>query len=289
MSTFLSVVITGFTDGSIYALIALAFTMCFRAGHALNFAIGTLMLIAGYICVSGFALNNAIVGLIVASVICGLLSGGGYTVAFYRAQSFNAVTITIITMGASFALAAAADLVWHSASTIFVFPGLSTSYHLVGDAHVSALDIEIFLITLGVFAVIGILFRFTRIGIQMRASANSPSLASRSGLNVSYLSALAWTISGAVAGLGGGLYAAVGGVSANLSNVGLLAFPAAVLGGFGSIPGALLGGLALGLADQATVYYISPAISSAAAYLIMLVVLILRPNGFFGDQELLRS
>jgi branched-chain amino acid transport system permease protein len=290
LSTFLNIIATGLVDGSIYALVALGFTLCFKAGGALNFAQGTLMLFGGYLCVSVLASRNAIVGLIVATVLSGLIAGGGYFAGFSRMRrSLDPVAITIITMGASFAFGAVIDLIWHSASLVYAFPGGETTIHVSGDVYVTPLDLGIVAATVVIFILLELLLSRTRLGIQMRASADSPSLAARSGLNVALLSACAWGIAGALAGFSGGLDAAISGVSANLSNVGLLAFPAAVIGGFGSVRGALVGGLALGLADQAAVYYVSPASADAVAYLIMLAVLFARPSGLFGDPQVIRA
>lgn len=290
MSTFLNTIVTGLVYGSIYALVALGFTLCFKAGGALNFAQGTLMLFGGYVCVSVLASHNAVVGLLIATVLSGLIAGGGYYAGFSRMRkSLDPVAITIITMGASFAFASVIDLIWHSATLVYAFPGGETTIHIVGQVYVTPLDITIVAATVVIFTLLDLLLSRTRLGIQMRASADSPSLAARSGLNVAFLSACAWGIAGALAGFSGGLDAAISGVSATLSNVGLLAFPAAVIGGFGSVRGALVGGLALGLADQAAVYYISPASSDAIAYLIMLAVLFVRPSGLFGDPHVIRA
>jgi branched-chain amino acid transport system permease protein len=290
LSTFLNVVVTGLVDGSIYALVALGFTLCFKAGGALNFAQGTLMLFGGYVAVSVLASHNAVIGLLVGTVLAGLIAGGGYFAGFSQMRkSLDPVAITIITMGASFAFAAVIDLIWHSASLVYAFPGGATTIHVVGNVYVTALDIGIVAVTVVIFILLDLLLSRTRLGRQMRASADSPSLAARSGLNVALLSACAWGIAGALAGFSGGLDAAISGVSANLSNVGLLAFPAAIIGGFGNIRGALVGGLALGLADQTAVYYISPASADAIAYLIMLAVLFARPSGLFGDRHVIRA
>ena len=134
MSTFLNIIVTGLVAGSIYALVALGFTLCFKAGGALNFAQGTLMLFGGYLCVSVLASHNAIVGLLFATVLSGLIAGGSYFAGFSRMRkSLDPVAITIITMGASFAFGAVIDLIWHSAALVYAFPGGETTIHVAGQ------------------------------------------------------------------------------------------------------------------------------------------------------------
>ena len=289
MSAFVTAIISGLSDGCLIAIIALGFTICFRAGHALNFAQGTFMVLAGYVAISTVAAHNAILGLLVACIVCAALSGGGYLVAFRRFRSLNPITITIITMGASFVLGALVDLAWHGTIELYNFPGSETSFHLFGRTRITALEIVILVLTPAVFAAVEGVLRFTRVGIRLRACSDLPSLAARSGIDVNKHYAVGWGVAGLMAGLSGALYAATSSVSASLGDVGLAAFPAAVLGGFGNVPGALLGGLALGVSDQLIAYYVSASTATVIPYLLMLVVLIIRPTGFFGARQLVRS
>lgn len=289
MSRLLSALVSGLTDGCLFALVALGFTLCFRAGGALNFAQGTLMVLAGYLSVSTFAAHNALVGLLVACVAVGAISGGGYLIGFRRFKSDDPITITIITMGASFVLASVIDMIWHGRISLYVFPGSKTSLHLAGHARITGLQIVIVVLTVVLFAIVESFLRFTRLGIRLRACSDSASLAARSGIDVNRLYAVAWTIAGVMAAVSGGLFAASSSVSPSLGDVGLAAFPAAVLGGFGNVPGALLGGVVLGVTDELAVYYISPTAADVTSYLVMLAVLIIRPIGFFGDRRLVRS
>jgi branched-chain amino acid transport system permease protein len=247
------------------------------------------MVLAGYICVSKLAVGSPVVGLIIASLVCAGVSGAGYYVGLRRFVGKDPITVTIITMGASFVVSAVVDLIWHGPIENFALPGSTITWRLVGTAHITALDVGIIVITPLVFAAIMIFMKYTRAGVQLRASADSPSLAMRSGINVAGLYSLAWAISGFAAGLSGGLVGATTSISASLGDIGLAAFPAAVLGGFGSVPGALVGGLTLGIADRLAVYYISPTAADVTSYAIMLVVLAVRPIGFFGEKRLVRA
>jgi branched-chain amino acid transport system permease protein len=272
-----------------YALIAVGFTLVFKAGGALNFAQSTLMVVAAYLCVSRFAGHNGVQALVIAMVVAGVISGGGYLVLLRSFSGRDPITVTIITMGVSFALQAVVDLIWHGNIESFGFLSSAPSFAVGGGARVSTLQIVSFGITLVAFAALLAFFRYSTAGGRLRAAADSPGLAMRSGINVTGLYALAWGLSGVVAGLAGGLLAASTSVSPGLGDVGLAAFPAAVLGGFGSVGGSLIGGLAIGVVEQLAVYYISPTSASAASYAVMLLVLLIRPTGLFGERRLVRA
>lgn len=280
---------SGLVDGCLYALVAVGFTLAFKAGGALNFAQSSLMVVGAYVAISELSIGNPLFGLLVACLLTAAISGGMYFFFLKRFVGKDPITITIITMGATFVIDAITDLVWHGNLTSYIFPGSGLSFKLVGDTRITSLDIGVLLATPIIFAIIEGVLRYTQLGIKMRAATDSPSLAIRSGVNVGRLYAIAWAISGLMAGLSGGLFAAVTSVSPNLEGIGLSAFPAAVLGGFGSVPGALLGGLVLGLIDQFSVYYINPNSAMPVSYIVMLLVLLIRPVGFFGSQRLVRS
>jgi branched-chain amino acid transport system permease protein len=284
-----SALTSGLSAGCIYAVIALGFTFAYKAGGALNFAQSALMVLAGYICVSRLSFGHPVVGLIAACLVCAVVSGLGYYFGLRRFVGKDPITVTIITMGASFIVAAVVDLIWHASIENFALPGSTITWKLVGTAHITALAVGIIVITPLVFAAIMIFMKYTRVGVQLRASADSPSLAMRSGINVVWLYSLAWAVSGFAAGLSGGFVGATESVSASLGDIGLAAFPAAVLGGFGSVPGALVGDAQGDAADRLAVYYISPTAADVTSYAIMLVVLAVRPTGFLGEKRLVRA
>jgi branched-chain amino acid transport system permease protein len=280
---------SGLALGALYALVAVGFTLVFKAGGALNFAQSTLMIVAAYICVSSFAAGNGLLAIVIATVVAGVISGGGYLVLLRSFSGRDPITITIITMGVSFVMSAVVDLIWHGNIENFNLLASAPSFSVGDGARVSALEIVSFGITLLAFAALIGFFRYSAVGARLRAAADSPGLAMRSGINVSGLYALAWGLSGAVAGLSGALLAASTSVSPGLGDVGLSAFPAAVLGGFGSVGGSLVGGLGIGIAEQLAVYYINPTAASAASYVVMLIVLLVRPTGLFGERRLVRA
>jgi branched-chain amino acid transport system permease protein len=144
-------------------------------------------------------------------------------------------------------------------------------------------------ITLVTFALLSGFVNGTHLGARLRAASEQPALAIRSGVNVFRVYVLAWLMAGLAAGLAGVLLGANTSANVSVADVGLRAFPAAVLGGFGSIPGALLGGLVVGLAQQAAVFFIGPTTADVAAYVVMMLALLIRPTGFLGERTIERS
>jgi branched-chain amino acid transport system permease protein len=132
--------------------------------------------------------------------------------------------------------------------------------------------------------VLFLFFRFTRLGIAMQAASQNQLAAFYMGIPVRRLNSLVWGISAAVAAIAGILLAPITFVHSNMGFIGMKAFPAAVVGGFGSIPGAIVGGLIIGLVESFSGYYLPEGFKDVAAYVVVLVMLVVRPNGLFGEK-----
>ena len=128
------------------------------------------------------------------------------------------------------------------------------------------------------------LFRFTKLGIAMQASSQNQLAAYYMGIPVQRLNGLVWALAAAVAAIAGLLLAPITFVHANMGFIGLKAFPAAVVGGFGSLPGAIVGGLVIGLVESFAGFYLPDGIKDVAAYVVVLIMLMVRPNGLFGEK-----
>jgi branched-chain amino acid transport system permease protein len=136
------------------------------------------------------------------------------------------------------------------------------------------------LLCAGLFAV----FRYTRVGIAMQASSQNQLAAYYMGIPVQRLNGLVWALAAAVAAIAGILLAPITFVHANMGLIGLKAFPAAVVGGFGSLPGAIVGGLIIGVVESFAGFYLPEGFKDVAAYVVVLVMLVLMPNGLFGEK-----
>ena len=166
----------------------------------------------------------------------------------------------------------------------FWFVGTVLSAQLPNYAvvHLGAADgnLTVYLLCLALFA----LFRYTKLGIAMQASSQNQLAAYYMGIPVRRLNGLAWGLAAAVAAIAGLLLAPITFVHANMGFIGLKAFPAAVVGGFGSLPGAIVGGLIIGGVESLSGFYLPDGFKDTAAYIVVLVMLMVQPNGLFGER-----
>jgi branched-chain amino acid transport system permease protein len=277
--------------GCVYGLVAVGYTILFRAGGILNFAQATLMVLAAFamaeLATSGGL--DAVVPALVVVLATGAMSVLIYTIFLRRLTGLDPLGLTILTMGVAIVLQGLANLRWGADILNIDLFDNDRTVHVPTLGSATLTQLATVGITLAVFAALAVFFRFTRVGLQLRAASEAPALAARNGINVAGIYSVAWIIAGFVAGIGGVFYGASSSVSASIADVGLAAFPAAVVGGLGSIPGALLGGLTIGLAQQATSYYWSATLADVSSYVLMLLILMVRPAGLLGRPQLVRS
>ncbi|SFA71978.1 branched-chain amino acid transport system permease protein [Amycolatopsis marina] len=288
MNTFLQLVVNGLGKGAVFALLALGFVMIFKATEVINFAHGSLVLFGGYIVVAtrdalGWA-GAAVVGVISA----GLLALAVERLLLSRSKHADHNSLALLTIGVDVII------------TEEIVRRLGVSLPFIGDAwdakpfqigeitlfrtHLVALVVATVLITAFYLA-----FRFSNWGVAMRAQAENREAAALMGIRSSRVTATAWLVAGLLAGVAV-LFIATqdfsgAGLSRGTHSIALAAFPAAILGGLDSTAGAVVGGLVVGLAEALSAEYISFDFSKSAVFLVMLVVLVVRPSGLFGTRE----
>jgi branched-chain amino acid transport system permease protein len=291
MTKLAQLLIIGVATGSIYGLIALGFTLVYKATKVFNFAQGDLMMLGAYMLVStsshalGLPAGLAIALAIASAIPIGLL----FQLFFARpliGQPF--LPVVMATIGASLIIQAVIQMNWglvdqpyHSQFPQQVFD--------VGGVRVSSFD----LITIGVaaacVALFALFFRLTSIGLQMRAAADHNEGAVLSGINIHRVSLVAWGIGTVLAFVAGIILAnGQGAVTFSLSGLGLLAFPAVVIGGLESIPGAVVGGIIVGILQALIGGYYDPLAQDSLVYAALLVMLLVKPTGLFGQREIQR-
>ncbi len=300
MTTFLQLLVQGVALGCIYALIALGFTVVLMAG-VINFAQGSFMLVGAYV-VSWLVLNMQVPFLLALpmGVIVVALMGMGFERFILRRMSARPVfTIIMITLGLDIFLRVVTILVWgqdqRTNGDPFGLDGFS-----VGEIRINWADIWILISTLILLAFFYFFFKFTKYGVAMRATALDHEAAAAVGINLSQIYLITWAITGLVATVGGVFLAASPRVlDSNLGFVALRAFPAIILGGLGSTVGAVLGGLILGLVEVLFSGYVGTGPNqffgflgngfyTVATYVLLLIVLLVRPYGLFGKKEVER-
>ena len=291
MEAILQSLISGIVIGSIYALVALGFALIYKSTAVINFAQGELLLFGAYICLTLVVSLNipfwvAFAATLIAATILGLLLE-----RFFLRPMIGEPIISIImlTIGLASLLKAILHLIWGSETLVFpeVFP---TEPVRIGNVSIS----QVYLYSIG-FAIVCLLlfnlyFRFSRSGIAMRAVANDQQAAQSMGISIKKIFATAWAIAAVVASIGGILIGNINGVNSSLSSFGLKVFPAVILGGLDSIPGAIVGGFVIGILEALAGIYVDPLLEGGSKevvpFIVLVIVLMIKPYGLFGTEEI---
>ena len=288
MVRFLEQLINGLSVGSIYALIALGYTMVYGVARMINFAHGDIIMVGAYVlyvCYSVIGLP-AIVSLLITIVFCSVLGITIERIAYKPLRKAPSLAVLITAIGMSYLLQALALLIF--GANPITFPTIITAPPIqLGSINISGITVIIFIIT--VICMIGLdyFINNTRAGSAMRAASEDKPAAELMGINVNKTISLVFAIGSALAGVAGILYISqyqvlmptLGGMP------GIKAFVAAVIGGIGSIPGAMLGGILLGVVESLSKAYISTQLSDAIVFGILVLVLLVRPSGLLGRDS----
>ncbi len=293
MQFFLSLLISGLVFGSIYALVALGFVLIYKATGIINFAQGEMVMFGAYICIGlatnmGLPLLVAIPLAMVGSALLGLLLE---RVIMRPMIGQEVVPIIIITIGIGFMIRAVIMFIW-GVDTLPFPQLLSEEPIMFVNVPIAPTYIWSIIVCAAILIAFSLMFKFTPTGIAMRATANDQQAAQSMGVSVKWVFAMAWAIGGVVAALGGVLLGNINGVNAYLSVIGLKVFPVVIVGGLDSIPGAILGGLIVGVAENLCGGYLDPifggGVKAVAPFVILLIILLVRPYGLFGSRQIER-
>jgi branched-chain amino acid transport system permease protein len=289
MTAFLQYVISGLATGSVYGIIALGFTLVFKATNVFNFAHGSLMMLGAFLAwMATASWGLALVpGIFVTLALAALIGVGIQVVVIRPLMGKPLLTLVMATIALSLIVSAVASIAWGSQQRLFPSKLPDHVLHL-GGVRVSTLDLIVMGISLGCVIVFALFFRFTSLGLQMRATAEDAEAAALSGVNSTRVFVTTFAVALVLAAIGGILLANIQLVSLSLGDVGLLAFPAVVVGGLTSIPGAVVGGVLIGVLEQLSAGYISVEAQDVIVYAVLLIVLLVRPWGLFGEREIVR-
>ena len=289
--TFLNFLISGISLGSIYAIIALGYTMVYGIAKMLNFAHGDVIMVGAYICfyaVSRFNLPP-LVGVILAMIVCTVLGMVVERLAYKPLRQAPSLAVLITAIGVSYFLQNAALLLWSSNPK--VFPGFfvsasgDTGVELFGgELKISYVTLFTILICIVIMLALTWFTGRTKMGKAMRACSEDKGAAQLMGINVDATISMTFAIGSGLAAIAGVLlcsaYPTL--VPTTGSMPGIKAFTAAVFGGIGSIPGAFLGGLLLGIIEIFAKAYISTQLSDAVVFAVLIIVLLVKPAGLLG-------
>ena len=288
----LQYLINGISIGSVYAIIALGYTMVYGIAKMLNFAHGDVIMVGAYVCffmVSSFGLHP-ILGILLAMVICTLLGIIIERLAYKPLRQAPSLAVLITAIGMSYFLQNAAQLLWTSNNkmfpSFFSFGGEKGVAFFDGQLNISWATIVTIVSCVVIMIVLTIFTGKTKLGKAMRACSEDKGAAQLMGINVNTTISVTFAIGSALAAIAGVLlcssYPIL--VPTTGSMPGIKAFTAAVFGGIGSIPGALLGGILLGIIEIFAKAYISTQISDAIVFAVLIIVLLVKPTGLLGKQ-----
>jgi branched-chain amino acid transport system permease protein len=284
----LQTILSGVSIGCVYGLVALGFVLIFKATEVINFAQGELLMLGAFI---SYSLITFLHFPYWAALLATIILMGFFGLALERTVLRSLVgepvyAIVIVTIGISFFLRSVVSMIpgWGTDTHGFQTP-FTEKFVRTGPLVISWEYLSIILMTTALILILFSFFRFTRIGTAMRATSQNQLAAVYMGISVTKVFSLTWTIAAALGGIGGILLSPITFVHMNMGFIGLKAFPAAVLGGFGSLPGAIVGGLIIGISESLSGYYLPDGWKDVAAWIILIGVLIVRPQGLFGIQE----
>ena len=290
MDQFLPFLLNGIAVGAIYAIIALGFVLVFKATGVLNFAHGSFLMLASYLAVTllvtmdmSFLAGLAVIALVMAALGVALHYG---IMQWMIGKAF--FSVVLVTVGMEI-LIRAGLLIGYGPLEFGRLQKLPGGGFSVAGAYVTWVEVLVFVTAVVVVGGFFLFFRYSRVGLHMRAVAENLEASAAMGITPNRIYAIAWALSLMMAGVGGLLYAHMtASVDLNMAAVGLRAFPAAILGGIDSVQGAILGGLIVGVVEAVGSGYLGPQYRDVIAFGIMFLVLLWRPSGLYGTKDLVR-
>jgi branched-chain amino acid transport system permease protein len=301
MAKFFNLLANGTALGAVYALVALGFVVIYRATRVINFAQGGLVLFGAFLVYQGehtWGLSFWVSALF-AMLCCAGIGAAFESLVLRHMVGQPIFAVIMITIGLFLLVDPVTTTVWHNPPTTVTTPWGLHGISLGSGVFIRKVDIATIVMGAVVLAAFFALFRYTKVGLAMRATAVDQEAALAQGISVRRVFALSWAIAGAVAVVGGMMLAGgagpAPGLGVGLELLALRAFPAIILGGLDSPGGAVIGGLTIGIAQVMTGGYIPNAVPALGVqfadvmpYLIMLIVLLVRPYGLFGEREVQR-
>ncbi|MBQ9149003.1 MAG: branched-chain amino acid ABC transporter permease [Oscillospiraceae bacterium] len=281
--------INGISIGSVYAIIALGYTMVYGIAKMLNFAHGDVIMVGAYIsfCVTNYMGLPVVVSIVISMAVCTALGIIIEGLAYKPLRGTPSLAVLITAIGVSYFLQNAAQLLWSSSAKNFTSIVTWDPIHLFGDKLIITGEV---IITVVICIIVMLALTWftgkTRTGKAMRAVSEDRDAAQLMGINVNQTISTTFAIGSALAAVAGVLLCStVPTLTPTIGSMpGIRAFTAAVLGGIGSIPGAMLGGILIGLIETFAKAYISTQFSDAVVFSVLVIILLVKPAGLLGKQ-----
>ncbi|HMM50053.1 MAG: branched-chain amino acid ABC transporter permease [Burkholderiales bacterium] len=286
---FLEISLAGLGTGGLYALTGLAFVMIYKATRVVNLAIGEMLMFGAYV----FFAFAAGMALPVWAAILGAVAAGGLLGALVERTMIrpmlgeSPIAVFMVTVGLGSILVGMVELIW-TADPRLLPSFMPSDPVMIGEAFVSPKVFYGFLVASGLIAAVLAVFRFWRGGVALRATASDQAAAYSMGIDVPRVFSLSWTVAGMIGAVAGIVVGAIGGISSTMGIFGLTVLVVVIFGGLDSIAGALVGGLFIGLVEALAGAYLGGEFKVLSTFVLLVLILMVRPYGLFGTREIER-
>lgn len=293
MDFFLQLTVSGLVIGSVYSLVALGFVLIYKSSDAINMAQGEFLLVGTYICLTLITTYNIpfLPALFLTLVFSAAL---GFLIERLVLRPFigePVISMIMATIGLSSLMAGIIHVLWGFETRVYP-PVFSQEPIKFGAIIISPVYLWSLVIVLVLLALFTLFFKFSKMGIAMRATADDQQAALSMGISVKVVFAVTWAISAIVSSVGGVLLGNINGVNSSLALIGLKVLPVALLGGLDSIPGAIVGGFIIGLLESLAGGYLDPLVGGGlkevVPFIVLVLILMFKPYGLFGKREIER-
>jgi branched-chain amino acid transport system permease protein len=293
MSLFLQAAASGIVTGCVYALVALSLVIVYKSTDVVNFAGGELLMLGGYLGLLALIYFELSYPVMVIAVIAAMYVVGALferiTLGTVRGRRYSKnaeadlVPMVVATIGLGYLLKGAVRVVPYTEEVRRLPPLLSGPPIFVGDVILQQQDVAIIAATVVIMLALTIFFGWTRIGKALRATSQNPRAAALIGIPVKSMRMIAWGLAASLAGIAGILLSPKLLMTPDMGNVVMLAFAAAIIGGFSSLVGCVVGGVILGVVQNFIGILFSPQAMSVTPFFVIMLILVLRPQGLFGE------
>jgi branched-chain amino acid transport system permease protein len=293
MELFLMALTTGVMVGGIYALVALGWVLIYKCSGVLNLAMGEMTLLGAYVSLSFYSMGVPFILALIISLAIGFVLGLLTERIFLdRLIGEPVLTVIMVTVGLSFFFKGVVELVWGTDTRVFDPPVFALEPLRIGALVIGKVYLWSFLAAIVLLVVFVCFFKYTRWGLAMQATADDEMAALSVGVSARYVYAAAWAIAFMAAGVGGTLLGNINGLNISVGYLGLLVLPAVVLGGLNSVPGAIVGGIIIGILQNLCGAYLDRyfpgGVKEIAPFAFMAVFLLFKPYGLWGWERIER-
>lgn len=293
MELFLMTLTSGIMIGGIYALVALGWVLIYKCSGVLNLAMGELTLIGAYVSLSFYSMGVPFLLSLLFSLIIGFVLGILTERIFLdKLIGEPVLAVIMVTVGLSFFFKGVVELIWGTDTRVFSPPVFSMDAIRIGPLYIGEVYLYSFLAAIVLLIIFVCFFKYTRWGLAMQATADDEMAALSLGVSARFVYAAAWSIAFMAAGVGGTLLGNINGLNISVGFLSLLVLPAVVLGGLNSVPGAIAGGIIIGILQNFSGAYLDRyfpgGIKEIAPFVFMAVFLLFKPYGLWGWERIER-